>query len=451
MKSIRWTALVWMAAVLTPIALGASVIAYVAGREEANFVADGLLAQIALHLVPELQALPSTPLRDDPEDEIAISIWDAEGRLVRDNSGGLIPRQTANGFLNVAIDGAPWRIFVVHAGGGTLQVAQRQEVRDEVAEHLALTAALPVLAALPLVWGLVALALTRLFRQLDNASVEVARRDVHATDLLPLKDVPVEISAFANAMNELLRRQANALEQQRRFVSDAAHELRTPLTALQILVDTLAERSARRAPFDADVVDELAAALSRARALINQLLKLAELDSGRERQTATRVDLRQVLMDVLATLMPLASRKGVEFLVDAPAAVVAIVAPVDVHTLFSVLADNAVRHGPEKRPIEIQLRTAHGTTVFEVRDHGSGIPTEALPRIHDRFFRMAPQSIEGSGLGLAIAKAVADRYGYELVISNHPSGGAIAKVVMREREEHPAHPRSVPVQDQVGT
>lgn len=430
MKSVRATALLWIAAALTPIALAASAIAYVAGREEANFVSDGLLVQIAIHLAPELQTPISTPLLDDPEDEIAVSVWNSEGHLVHDNSGGLIPRQTASGFVDVTIGGAPWRIFVTHAAGRTIQVAQRQEVRDEVAEHLALTAALPVLAGLPLVWGLVAFSLTRLFRQLDDLSTTVARRDLHTTDPLPLKGVPLEIRSFVEAMNELLRRQATAIQQQRRFVSDAAHELRTPLTAVQILADTLAERSARREPIDADMIDELEAALTRARALINQLLKLAEVDSGRERPETAQVDVRQVLMEVLATAMPLASRKGMEFLVDAPTPVPIVAVAVDINTLLSVLVDNAIRYAPEKTVIEIRLLTERGHGVFEVRDHGSGIPEEDLPRLYDRFFRAAPQSIEGTGLGLAIAKAIADRNGCALVISNHPAGGVTAKVTL---------------------
>lgn len=430
MKSVRGTVLVWMAAVLSPIALASSVIAYVAGREEANFVSDGLLAQIAFHLVPEIDVRQRVPLLDDPEDELVVSVWDEAGLLVRDNGKGVVPRQEGSGFVDVTIDGTPWRIFILHADGRTVQVAQRQEVRNEVAEHLAVSAALPMIAALPVVWGLVAFGLTRLFRQLDKTSIEVARRDVHSADLLPLKDVPVEIRAFVRAMNELLRRQAAAIEQQRRFVSDAAHELRTPLTAVQILTDTMVERSARGVPVESDIVHELEAALRRAREMINQLLKLAEIESGREQRTVTNVELRNMLMNVVSTLMPLATRKGMEVLAYSDGVAEVIAAPVDVHTLFSVLVDNALRYGPAGSAVEIELHTDGPIAVLDVRDHGRGIPAEVLPRIYDRFFRMASQATEGSGLGLAIAKAIADRYGYTLTISNHPSGGVRAQVGM---------------------
>lgn len=430
MKSVRWTALVWMAAVLTPIALASSVIAYVAGREEANFVSDGLLTQIAHQLAPETDVRQRMLLLDDPEDRLVVSIWDGAGRLVRDNSKGLIPRQAGSGFIDAILEGTAWRIFVAHAGGYTVQVAQRQEVRDEVAEHLALSAALPTIAALPLVWGLVAFGLTRLFRQLDNTSVQIARQNIHNADLLPLTDVPVEIRGFVRAMNELLRRQAAAIEQQRRFVSDAAHELRTPLAAVQILTDTMVARSARGAPVESDILQELEAALRRAREMVNQLLKLAEIEAGRERRTYTTVELRNVLANVVSTLMPLATHKGMEVRAHSDGGTQVVAAPADIHTLFSVLVDNALRYGPSQSTVEIKLRLEGRAALLEVRDHGLGIPAKTLPRIYDRFFRLAPQATEGSGLGLAIAKAIADRYGYTLNISNHASGGIIAQVSM---------------------
>ena len=69
------------------------------------------------------------------------------------------------------------------------------------------------------------------------------------------------------------------------------------------------------------------------------------------------------------------------------------------------------------------------TRVVEVVDSGCGIPSIALPRIFDRFFRAAPPHIEGTGLGLAIAKAIADRNHFRLTIDNRPDTvGVVARV-----------------------
>lgn len=428
MKSVRWTALAGIGAILVPVAIIASLIAYLVGREEANFVFDGVLAQIALHLDPDMHVQQQIAQLHDPEDTVAVTVWDANGSVVADNSGGAIPRSTATGFVDVVIRGEKWRMFVTHAHGRTMQVAQRQEVRDEVAEHLALSAALPMLASLPLVWALVALGLSRLFRTLDSTSASVSQRNVHSTEPLSTTAMPREIHAFIEAMNELLRRQALALEQQRRFVSDAAHELRTPLTSLQLLVDTLAVRTARNDFTAHDVIPELTAALKRSRALMAQLLQLAEADAGRETSTSAVVDLRQIAMDVVATLLPLATQRNIEFSVLAGSNIRITAAAVDVHTLFSVLVDNAVRHGPAGGIVEIGLRLLDDAVLFEVRDDGAGVPEDALSRIFDRFFRAASQSIEGAGLGLAIARAIADRYGFAIAVGNHPEGGCVATV-----------------------
>jgi signal transduction histidine kinase len=78
------------------------------------------------------------------------------------------------------------------------------------------------------------------------------------------------------------------------------------------------------------------------------------------------------------------------------------------------------------------LRLPVGLRPVEVTDSGSGIPAEAPPRIFDRFFRAASPNIEGTGLGLSIAKAIADRYGLTLSITNQPAGGVIARVTILE-------------------
>ncbi|MGH8173406.1 MAG: histidine kinase dimerization/phospho-acceptor domain-containing protein, partial [Rhodanobacteraceae bacterium] len=331
MKSVRRTAFFWIAAVLASVGVAGALVAFLAGREEANFVFDGQLVQFAQHVEHGMRVLPPISLEQDPEDEVALQIWDATGALLRDVGRSNIPRQTATGFANVEVKGETWRVFTAHEGDRTVQISQRQEVRDEVAFQLAMGAALPIVGALPIVWILVTYALNRLFREFNRTSESIAQRSVDATESLPLDSTPVEMRPFVAAMNELLARQSRAIEQQRRFVSDAAHELRTPLTALQILVDTFRERELRGGRLEGGHLGEdLAQVLRRATALVNQLLKLAEVDAGIERQATTLVDIRDCLLDVVATHLPSAARKRIEFAVHADANPRVLVSPIDI-------------------------------------------------------------------------------------------------------------------------
>jgi len=232
-------------------------------------------------------------------------------------------------------------------------------------------------------------------------------------------------------MNHLIRRQTAAIDQQRHFVSDAAHELRTPLTALQILVDTLSQRAARNphATYN-ELLPELSQAVNRARALTDQLLKLAEVHSGKEMPVTADVDLQTALLQVVAGLVPAASAKSIEFAVNARVSATVHASPIDIATLLAVLVENAVRYSAAGSPIEVTLSKGNAEAIIEIADRGIGIPVEALPRIYDRFFRAAPQ-VEGSGLGLSIARAIADQYGFMLSIANRVGGGVVAAVTFR--------------------
>ena len=429
MTSIRWTALAWIAAVLTAVGLVGVLVAYFTGRDEANFFFDGQLAQVAMQVGDGRQTLPPKFLQHDPEDELVVQIWDVQDGQIRTTGGVDIPRQGTNGFVDLTLDGVAWRVFTTRAGGRTVQVSHRQEVRDDVAEQLAMSAALPILAAIPIAWAIVVLAMGRLFKRLDRASIRLARRSINSTEPLPLDVAPVEVRPLIEAMNELLRRQRTAIEQQRQFVSDAAHELRTPLTAIQILADTLRERSPRPGEQGSDITGELALAVQRARSLSNQLLKLAEIDAGSKRDSS-EVDLHSLLLEVIETHVQYASQKRVDFSLHVTASPRVKASKLDLSSLFSNLIDNAVRYSLPDSVIEISVRSQDGSGLVEVIDSGSGIAAEALPRIFDRFFRAASPEIEGTGLGLSIAKAIADRYGLALSIANRPSGGVIARVTI---------------------
>ena len=429
MTSIRWTALAWIAAVLTAVGLVGVLVAYFTGRDEANFFFDGQLAQVAMQVGDGRQTLPPKFLQHDPEDELVVQIWDVQDGQIRTTGGVDIPRQGTDGFVDLTVDGVAWRVFTTRAGGRTVQVSHRQEVRDDVAEQLAMSAALPILAAIPIAWAIVVLAMGRLFKRLDRASIRLARRSINSTEPLPLDVAPIEVRPLIEAMNELLRRQRTAIEQQRQFVSDAAHELRTPLTAIQILADTLRERSPRPGEQGSDITGELALAVQRARSLSNQLLKLAEIDAGSKRDSS-EVDLHSLLLEVIETHVQYASQKRIDFSLHVTASPRVKASKLDLSSLFSNLIDNAVRYSLPDSVIEISVRSQAGSGLVEVIDSGSGIAAEALPRIFDRFFRAASPEIEGTGLGLSIAKAIADRYGLALSIANRPSGGVIARVTI---------------------
>ena len=425
--SLRRAALVYMTVLLSVIGVAASAFAYLYAHDAATEFLDGQLRQIALNAGDGVSAADAPAQADqDPEDQFAVSIWDAQGKLVHASLPSVhIPPQARPGYSTAEAGGEEWRVYTTSDSRRTVQVAQQEVVRQEIAQTAALWAAAPVLIAIPLAWLVVGWAMNRVLARLNALSIELAERSVGATSPIALDGIPAEVAPLALSMNRLIVRLRDAVEAQKRFVSDAAHGLRTPLAGMQIQVENLS-REARDAHDGATAA--LARGVRRASALVNQLLHLARLEEGAAAQDET-VDVNALVLEFVADHAALAERKQVDLEVNLACQAVCRCDPGEVRALVSSLIDNAVRYTPS----DGRNRCVHRATRRGLRrrslEHGSVSPKGAEARVFDRFFRAAPQETEGTGLGLSIARRVAERHGFGLTVENRADG--IAGVVAR--------------------
>ena len=426
--SLRRTALGWMTALLAGIGIAAMLAAYVLARGEAADFLDGQLRQVALNAGPSLAERQSTaqapPAADeDPEDQIAVTIWQ-EGRILRNDPGVDTQRPERLGYADAVMGGETWRTYTRAAGPLMVRVAQRDVVRAEFARTAALGAVTPLLLLVPLSWLVVGWAMNRVLGRLAVLVRDLAGRSVSAMSPLPTQGVPVEVVPLVGAMNGLIGRLQTALDAQSRFIADAAHELRTPLAAMQAQLDVL---PASDMPGSRDA---LAAGLRRASRLVDQLLRLARLD-GQE-GAAERLDLAALLLDCVGDHAVLAQAKEVDLGVAVTASVM-LHAPADeIRTLVATLLDNALRYTAAGGEIEVSLGREAEREVLAVQDTGCGLPPGSEARLFDRFYRAAPPDIEGTGLGLAIARRIAERHGLGLTVGNRQDGrrGVLARIVL---------------------
>ena len=150
--SLRRTALVYVTVLLSVIGLAASAFAYFYAHNAATEFLDGQLRQIALNAGDGVSAADAPAETDqDPEDQFAVSIWDAQGRLVHASLPSVhIPPRSRPGYATAEAAGEEWRVYTTGDSRPTVQVAQREVVRQEIAQAAALWAAAPVLS--PFLW-----------------------------------------------------------------------------------------------------------------------------------------------------------------------------------------------------------------------------------------------------------------------------------------------------------
>lgn len=430
--SLRWTALVWMTALLTVVGGAGAIVAYAFTYSSVSELLDGHLQQVAMNVGGGVRVTDTTPRADDdPEDVFAVAIFTQAGPPTYTTGPRLALPAQSPGFIDVEAKGELWRVYTAGAAYPIVQVAQQWTVRREIARNAALTTAAPVLLVIPLSWIVVGWAMGKALRRLDALVAEISARGTNADTPIDATGAPLEITPLVESLNGLIARLGAAVSAQKRFVADAAHELRTPLAALQIQVDIL--RSERREK-DASPIIALARGVSRATSLTNQLLSLARLDDATPPQL-TLLDLAELLTTSVAEMAPMANAKDVDLGLTQITPASCFGAEPEVRALFGNLIENAVKYTAAGGQVDVSLRAEGETATVDIVDTGPGIPTEATNRIFERFYRAdtAQCTATGSGLGLAIAKQVAGRHQFFLSVVNRTDGnsGVRARVMMR--------------------
>jgi two-component system sensor histidine kinase MtrB len=203
----------------------------------------------------------------------------------------------------------------------------------------------------------------------------------------------------------------------RRFVADVSHELRTPLTAMTAVTDMLSEEAARLPPDAGQAIHLVVQEIDRLRVLVDHLIETSRLDSGTAVLRRDTVDVGDALADCLevrgwADKVKLSVPYGLTFSLDGRR----------FDVIVANLVGNALKHGAP--PVVVKAARVSDGLRVSVRDHGEGIPADALPHVFDRFFKAEAgrSRSEGSGLGLAIAKANAELHDGTLSVEHRRPG-----------------------------
>lgn len=314
--------------------------------------------------------------------------------------------------------GQPIRVLLgTRADGSRFAVAQPTAVRNETARGMALRTLVPIAALIPCLMLVTSLLIAQSLRPIVRLAGDLDARRADEMTPLPLKDMPSELHPFIASINGLLARMRSMMDQQRRFVADAAHELRTPITALSLQAENLDPVDLPKAAQDR--LTALKQGMRRTKHLLEQLLALARHEAHAcERGEIPLVALDRATKEAAADLMPQALNRCIDLGFELVEPLAVRGEPVMLVAMIRNLLDNALRYTPEGGTVDIGVYRQDGAAVLQIEDSGPGIAPGDMDRIFEPFFRGAREEAEGTGLGMSIVKRVVDELGGSIALEN---------------------------------
>jgi len=231
-------------------------------------------------------------------------------------------------------------------------------------------------------------------------------------------------------LDDISRQEALETTRQK-FISNVSHELKTPVTAIRIAAENLQEEPL---PESAQAsAQSILRSVDRLALLLGDLSELSRIESGALRLEPVRLDLDTFLASVEADYQTRHGASGValEIRKEALEGTVLVADPLRLSQILENLVSNAVKFSPAGGTVDLKVEVSPQGHLWEVADHGPGIPEAEQGRIFERFYRaQGAKSKPGTGLGLAIVKHLCRLMGGEVTVESRPGEGARFRVML---------------------
>ena len=327
---------------------------------------------------------------------------------------------------NVRTGGAHLRVLTVpllvnDQAVGYLQVGAVREQVDNALSLLLIVLVVSGLGATVAAAIVGRLLAGRALRPIDTIT-QTALAISRADDLdkrIPEAGPQDEVGRLVKTFNIMLDRLEGLFRGQQRFIADISHELRTPLTTIRGNVDLMRHMKS----VDEESLNAIQAESDRMTRMVGDLLLLAQADAGQTIRRE-RVELDTLLLEVYRQMQPML--EGVELSIGEEDQA-AVMGDTDrLKQLLLNLVDNARKYTPKGGQVTLGLRCEPGWAVLTVADTGIGIPTQDLPHIFGRFYRVdkaRSRVAGGAGLGLSIVQWIAQAHGGKIGVQSEPGHG----------------------------
>src|ERR1043166_5093753 len=243
----------------------------------------------------------------------------------------------------------------------------------------------------------------------------------------------MNLRPLAASFDDMLGRLEDSFTRLSQFSADLAHELRTPVGNMLGEAQVALTRDRRPEEYRT-VIESAAAECERLSAIIDNLLFLARAESA-EQQVNRSVFNGRYALEKIASFYEV-SAEDAEIKISCAGEAQVFADPLLFNRAVGNLVENALRFTPKGGEIAISLRSSNGGSEISVRDSGSGIAPEHLPRVFDRFYRGdASRSSAGTGLGLSLVKSIVNLHGRSRSEENTPSHGTTVTLTFPDQTQ----------------
>lgn len=231
--------------------------------------------------------------------------------------------------------------------------------------------------------------------------------DGYQNEAISVKDY-TETQLITDAFNRMLGRMKTLDESRQEFVSNVSHELKTPLTSMKVLADSLVGQKGVPEELYQEFMQDITSEIDRENKIITDLLSLVKMDKKAADLNVTRMDINQLVENILKRLRPIADKRNIDLILDSFRPIEADVDEVKFTLAVSNLVENGIKYNVDDGWVRVTLDADHKYFYVTVADSGMGIPEDSLDLIFERFYRVDKshsKEIGGTGLGLAITRS----------------------------------------------
>jgi PAS domain S-box-containing protein len=234
-------------------------------------------------------------------------------------------------------------------------------------------------------------------------------------------------------------------EMKSEFISIVSHELRTPLTAIKGFTDLILEGDVGEISAEQREFLEIVQSNSdRLVALINDMLDISRIEAGRITLALDQVDLADAVENIVISFRPTFESKQLTFQTElADDARLVLADDARLEQILTNLVSNACKYTPDGGWITVRTVKVGRQVAVSVSDTGMGMPSDALPRLFSKFYRVdqaGVSGISGTGLGLAITKSLVELHGGRITVASRPNTGTTVRFTLPAYGVADGHP-----------